>query len=1158
MATSKDVLKTDSLWRDRPCHFTWDLSARVFINYDNIVYKLDYDLEETKNLLFVEKLLFRAFLEVSDHRHYRNVSKAREFLDRADDHIATNTPPQLQNGYRSVALLNRLHIEYKSQNDKQVEDLLCKLQELELNEKDRHVIGAVKATALTRLGPDVRDDAGPLFKAAHKYFPTNPGFLFGALLMVGRKVRFERHVGDHYDDLESDGKELMDIEKTYCERLVDINDEYQLGRSFLGQNLSRRGSTHKEDARAYLEEAFKKAPKVKAVFHNLVRFYRDDDVKKAIDLVHTVIASEPCLNVAETHHQLALCFNSKANRFRIPKKEKDKWTSKSLRELDKCLQIDSKHLIAATRKAIVLSKHGDKIGAQKLYEDLLLQCEKLSIELVFSLHVDYARFLTKTSSPKRLGIWSKVMESSSSFENIDVKTGRWKVKRRIKTEKEEAYKILSEHYKENSDDISQGILYFQHFEFEKAVELFERLNTQSNQRVPFYLANVYFNWGREKEASALAQTAPKLRSKEDLSSSPKSCAKRVLACTFLDIGNGGQCKRSTGRLVNVESVGLLEKADECYTMARDNSKLSTKLGLKQATGRKLLADIALATAHLQLCKSPIGQAQESKCIHAYREAVRCGSLVACLEILRLHHEGYVEIISRSKFIQILAEIYVCCSQPFNDCVHREIHPRSFKDGSNSSSVDDDFSALNCKTIQRDFDNTLRKDGFFRQAWKAHFDMEKQVIEERYKNSEGGLELDGREEGQTEVVGIDTTYAAIDCCEKLRPLLDHINFSLHKDKLKVKDAKKHQYFPIVLGEQDPVLVEQQLQDKLKSLFEIDFKCHYPKLYKQLLGVQPGYNTKCNFLEQFWSLVIHIKHKGIELSGFPGIERYAVPMTRQCTDTVEDICNFFFDAMKDSSELRKTMKKLVTDFERSPRQDMHEMCKKADQLWHILSDRPDLVIRTGSTWEIIEMLALIKQIWEHSGPTGDLEVELTKMTEGSWDPSKNLRRLHFELELALLRTADRNSEDVLKKCRDACEEADQLLDAVLLKKTQDESAGNVVKFPFEDERPSHQRLDKADGYDHWRGKVKNRIVKGLKQMQITSSVKPLVDTILKVQPCYNDDNYNFIALRVFIDMCKTGNIPNSVHIKPLDKHVPVVDLTRWCVDHVEKTAAEVEKL
>ena len=52
-------------------------------------------------------------------------------------------------------------------------------------------------------------------------------------------------------------------------------------------------------------------------------------------------------------------------------------------------------------------------------------------------------------------------------------------------------------------------------------------------------------------------------------------------------------------------------------------------------------------------------------------------------------------------------------------------------------------------------------------------MERQVIEERYKNSEGGLELDGREEGQTEVVGIDTTYAAIDCCEKLRPLLDHI-------------------------------------------------------------------------------------------------------------------------------------------------------------------------------------------------------------------------------------------------------------------------------------------------------------------------------------------------------------------------------------------------
>lgn len=74
MATSKDVLKTDSLWKDRPCHFTWDLSARVFISYDTIVCKLDYDLEETQNLLFVEKLLFRAFLEVSDHRHYQSIN----------------------------------------------------------------------------------------------------------------------------------------------------------------------------------------------------------------------------------------------------------------------------------------------------------------------------------------------------------------------------------------------------------------------------------------------------------------------------------------------------------------------------------------------------------------------------------------------------------------------------------------------------------------------------------------------------------------------------------------------------------------------------------------------------------------------------------------------------------------------------------------------------------------------------------------------------------------------------------------------------------------------------------------------------------------------------------------------------------------------------
>ncbi len=100
-------------------------------------------------------------------------------------------------------------------------------------------------------------------------------------------------------------------------------------------------------------------------------------------------------------------------------------------------------------------------------------------------------------------------------------------------------------------------------------------------------------------------------------------------------------------------------------------------------------------------------------------------------------------------------------------------PLSFKNGPNSLSTDGDFSALNCKMIRREIDNILREHEYFRQARKAQFDMERTFLEERFKNNEGELELDGREEGQTQVVESDTVYAAIDCCQKLRPLLDHI-------------------------------------------------------------------------------------------------------------------------------------------------------------------------------------------------------------------------------------------------------------------------------------------------------------------------------------------------------------------------------------------------
>ena len=140
--------------------------------------------------------------------------------------------------------------------------------------------------------------------------------------------------------------------------------------------------------------------------------------------------------------------------------------------------------------------------------------------------------------------------------------------------------------------------------------------------------------------------------------------------------------------------------------------------------------------------------------------------------------------------KILAEIKVCCSQPATDCQPTELKPLSFEKGPYSLDTDIDSSVLFCETIKQDISVILRKKEYFRQAWTQHFNMEVHILEERFRNSDGELELDGREEDLMERVSVEIENDAADCCEKLRPLLDrimvifgvnYIFFRLRKDK-----------------------------------------------------------------------------------------------------------------------------------------------------------------------------------------------------------------------------------------------------------------------------------------------------------------------------------------------------------------------------------------
>ena len=77
------------------------------------------------------------------------------------------------------------------------------------------------------------------------------------------------------------------------------------------------------------------------------------------------------------------------------------------------------------------------------------------------------------------------------------------------------------------------------------------------------------------------------------------------------------------------------------------------------------------------------------------------------------------------------------------------------------------------------------------------------------------------------------------------------------------------------------------------------------------VQPGYNSQNAFLETLYTLVNHVKHSGIHTHDILEIVEDPVKLARQCTDKVEEISNFFFDAMKDSLDLRTKVGELVTE-------------------------------------------------------------------------------------------------------------------------------------------------------------------------------------------------------------------------------------------------------
>ncbi|XP_022089742.1 uncharacterized protein LOC110978776 [Acanthaster planci] len=390
-------------------------------------------------------------------------------------------------------------------------------------------------------------------------------------------------------------------------------------------------------------------------------------------------------------------------------------------------------------------------------------------------------------------------------------------------------------------------------------------------------------------------------------------------------------------------------------------------------------------------------------------------------------------------------------------------------------------------------------------------MERAILQKRFENNEGKLELDGEDEEKRATFSEEIVWAACDSCEKLRPLLDRIVYRFGTKERDIEEkSMKNQYFPLIDDRTPMEEVPGKLENELKLIFGTDMKKHYSKLVEELLKeqTQPGND----FLRTCRELVNTIKHGDISsVSEILAITKEPVTLARQCTDKIEEICNFFFKAMDKASDLRDQVKQLVSDIN-----------EKADELLELLSDNDQFVVTKGSTWKLLEMTALIRRRKRQSrSPDSEAEEALRKLTEGPQVECHNLRRHHQEVEDAVLENHE--DDQISAKCRKTCKEAVKALDAGLAEHKSD--IGDT------------ETLECLDILGIRKFQLKTK----LQKMKIRADkAEELAETITQQEQRFiSKENYDFSDVKKFLT---TGGGE--------DKPSKVLDLTRWCTDSTEK--------
>ncbi|XP_071798949.1 uncharacterized protein [Asterias amurensis] len=1103
-------------WKTRQCHFTWNLESekRVYKCEDKLLGKIKNNLEETP-FLKIENLLFKACLQ--SWFKDRSVN-ALASLDEAKREIELQRNNDIYKGYKSVELLNRMWIEHKTvPGSESFRKLHEELEAIQLEEDDLRVVGAVKAAALMRLGPVMFDTNIALFKAAHQAFPLNPDFLFGVADVTGQKVRFMKpYPAPNHDSLDQSLKDMMDEEKVYWEKLIDLKPNhrgYHYAKSMLGWNLSLRdGPNDKKKASELLKEAYDDAPTLQEVCRNLIRMLRKtDNLDRAIFILKNAKQGR-----TENHHQLALCYKDKAKKEKQEKhklntkaykdrrkrqKKADKWTIKALNELKECLKLDSSHFFALELKAAQL-KYVQHLKGFEKPKDYYSKIIKLANEFMptrkMRLYTAFAPYLGQKKSASehhsRIDCWRAVMNLSTdvSFEKQNGISGKWETEKQAASYKKEAYEKLKEHYMYEDDRLNLGILFYQNFEFDQAIGMLATVG-QTNAEVSYFVAKSYLKKGQEKTVGNQANPA---------------------------------------------------EAAEDFTRVRKNVEFARESELEPQKVREMIADTALAIAHNELQANANDVIQlEDMCVTSYREAVRCGSLVAGLELMKLAKSDVIDISSssRSKFIQMLAEIKVCCSQSQSDALHAASKPLTFEGGLRSKETAiEPCMLMNRTNVKDELKGILSKETFYQKAWKGLFKMEVKLLKERFRGTDGHG-LDGREEASPlESVTDDVIDKAVSCCCDTRPLLDRIMEKFLKDELCIRKVEEN-YFPLILDEKlTAEITEERLLTKTLNICKIDLRTQYPRLYDYLLKLQPKISPENEFIKHFCTIVNNTKHSSGDVLD---IEPNLVKLARQSTDKVEEICQVFFDTMNEAKVLMTRVEYLVSAI----RQGGGKEVEKADELFELLMKNEDFVIRMDNTWKFLEMLTMIKHCRLEARRVDDVDfTRWAELSERNSEFSQDLRRGYLEVEAALLtNNGDQSSKEVLEECHKTSLEADKLLNKAWLSKVN----GKTQNFPFLSD-------SKVKNKDSWKGDVKKKINDILKKQKIPPG--RILNTLLKAQPCSSDDNYHFLAMRKFLDDWSRGTTKDTVSIEKgtnSTESYDVLDLTRWCVNHAEKLASEV---